>query len=228
MARNSVSEQQVAARLIAAIDETDELNCEQAEAELAALVEAEQAGTDVDNNPEHAALLRHLDRCENCLELYAGLSKDLEAVAGETTALPQTTLTAPSFFGPARQSDSVVLRVLRGLTRRFELTLAPPRLVPAIANLGNGQRAELFSDHLSEIPGNPLVAATLNVGDESMELLVALREATSSSRWQVQLTFGELAYMQTTDDLGIARFKNLPREALQQLNLLWAELPAQA
>lgn len=227
MAHNVINEQQAAARLLAAIDETDELDCEHAEAQIAALVEAEQAGVDVDRNPEFAALLQHLDGCERCMELYAGIAEDIEAVAGETGTLPIATLNPPSFFESARENDSVILRVLQGLTRRFELILTPPRLVPTIANLGSGERVELFADRLPEVQGAPLVAATLNAGEESIGLLVALREATPSSRWEIQLTIGSVTHTQTTDERGIARFSGLPPEALQQLKLLWSELPAQ-
>src|SRR5689334_5993795 len=71
-----------AARLLKALEAQDDLSCEEARTGLSALVEAEAAGVDVDAAPEFAALLRHIDHCEGCTELYAQLAADLEALAG--------------------------------------------------------------------------------------------------------------------------------------------------
>ena len=222
------SGQQVAKRLLEALDTNDELDCEDAEAQIPALVDAELSGEDVDNDPAYAALLRHLDRCEKCMELYVKLAEEMEALTGAVEIPPQVSLTPPSFFLPARQSDSVILRVLRGLTRRFELTLTPPQIAPALPTLSSGQRVELFSDRLPEVPGEPLAVVTLHVAEESADLLVALRETGPPKHWQVQLTIGDVTHSQATDERGIARFSGLPRKDLQQLTLLWSELPAES
>src|SRR5262249_17868841 len=155
----------------------DDLTCEEAQAQLPALVEAERAGVDVDAMREYAALLRHLDRCADCMELYTELAEDLESLVGEAEPRPQAQLKPPAFFTPARQTENVVLRVLRGVQRRFEFTLPAPRLAPQIATLSGGQQKVLFGDTLTEVPGAPFASLSLSGESGSAELLVAVREA---------------------------------------------------
>jgi predicted anti-sigma-YlaC factor YlaD len=218
-----------AARLLQALDATDDLDCEAAEAQIPALVDAERAGEDVDRDPAYATLLHHLDRCESCMESYVQLAEAMEALTGETEMQPQVALTPPSFFQPARQSESVTLRVLRGIVRRFELTLAPPRLAPAIATLSGGQRANLFADRLPEVAGDPLVAVTLEAGSQqSIDVSVAIREAAPGKSWQVQLVAGDTQRTATTDAGGVARFAGLAHTSLQEITLLCSELPVEA
>jgi len=218
---------QPSARLRQALAAPDELDCAAAREQIPALVDAERAGQDVDAAPTFAALLRHLDHCASCLALYAELAEDLDALVGEAETLPPIQPSPPSFFTPVRQREGLVLRVLGGQRRRFELILAPPRLAPAIATLSGGQRASLFQDSLVEVAGAPLVAVTLSVGEGTAELLVAIREATAGARWQVRLAVGDDLRSAVADERGIARFGGLPAP-LPEITLTFAELPAEA
>lgn len=217
------TEEQAAARLLKALEAQDDLSCDEARTRLSALVEAEAAGVDVDAAPEFAALLRHIDHCEGCTELYAQLAADLEALggaAGERLEAPAP----PAFFAPARQSDSVVLRVLGGLRRRFELKLALPRLAPSLPTLGSGKRADLFTDTLAEVSGAPLVAVSLVANAGVADVLVAVREASAQTRWQVQLIAGDRVQTATTDEQGIARFGGLAIATVQDVTVSCVEI----
>ena len=57
-----MNQQDPLVRLQAALDAHDDMTCAAAQAQIAALVEAELAGEDSDTMPEFAALLHHLDR----------------------------------------------------------------------------------------------------------------------------------------------------------------------
>jgi hypothetical protein len=226
MTRESATGQRAAARLLQALDAPDDMNCEQARVQLPAFVEAEYIGQDVDTLPEYAALLQHLDRCPDCIALYTELAEDLEALVGEDDVLPAAHPSPPSFFGPARQSERVVLRVLRGIARRFELSLAAPQLAPAIATLGDGQRATLFSDSVAEVPGAPLVAVSLSGEAASAELVVAISDPAVATRWQVQVIAGDIAHTATTDEHGIARFSGLEVADVPDLIVGFSEIAA--
>lgn len=218
--RKSVTEQQGAERLLQALNEPDELSCAEARELIPALVEAEQAGEDVDANPQFAALLRHLDHCPECPELYAQLAEDLEALTGADAVLPPVPLTAPDFFTPARQSKNIILRLLRGLKRGFELDLAIPSLTPAGALLSGGERASLFSDRLPELAGNPQVIVALESEPDAPKLLVAVREGGALTRWRVQLQIGDQVYTAHTNERGIAQFSGFSIAQLQRADRL--------
>lgn len=215
---------QAAARLLQAIDAPDDLSCDEAQALLPAFVEDERAGVDVDAAPEYAALLQHLDRCAECMELYSTLAEDLEALASEEEPQPLPPLTPPSFFSPVRQSETVVVRILRGITRRFELALAIPKLVSSVATLSGGQRTNLFSDTLTELDGAPLVSISLLAENGVADVIVAVREAAAPTRWQVQLINGDDVRTAATDAQGIARFAGLAAQSLQDVTVSCVEI----
>lgn len=217
---------QQAERLLQALQATDDLTSAHVRDLLPAFVAAEQAGEDVDRDPAYAALLRHLDRCEDCMALYTDLAEDLEALADEEQQLGQAPLTPPSFFTPARQANNAVVRVIKGLKRRFALDLAIPALAPARPTLGDRQRATLFADNLAELPGAPLVSVSISANEGLAELLVAIREASAETRWRVRLVLGDTVRAATTDERGIARFDRLPVEGLEGLTLICSEITA--
>lgn len=224
MTNNPITEQEAAQRLYQALTTVDPLTPEEAQALLPALVEAERAGVDVDGDPTFAALLQHLDHNDESMALYLELSEDLELALDPEVDLPAAP-SPPTFFTtpPARASEKVVLRLLQGLRRRFELTLAMPNLAPRVATLGSGgsndqpRREHLFSSTLDEIAGKPLMVVSLHITANVAELLVAVRDATPTTRWQVNLSLGDRIETAQTDAQGIARFTNLPVSDLQQV-----------
>lgn len=213
------------ARLRMALSDRSELTCEQIQTLLPYLIEAEQARVDVDTVIDNAALLRHLDCCEACMELYGGIIDDLEALAGETGSLPQTKPVPPHFFSVTRQSEHVCLRIIHGFARGFELTLTTPRLAPSIATLSGRTQTPLFGDTLPELPGTPIVAVALSVADETTgNLLVAVREVATQAHWRICITAGETMQTADTDGRGIAQFEGLLLDNIQTLTLSCTEL----
>ncbi len=223
MTNNPITEQEAALRLHQALTAVDPLTPEQAQALLPALVEAEHAGVDVDSDPTFAALLQHLDHNEESMALYLELSEDLELALDPAADLPAAPVPPTFFSTPVRDSGKVVLHLLPGLRRRFELTLAMPNLAPRVATLGSGgsgdqpRREHLFSSTLDEIAGKPLLAVSLHITAGVAELLVAVRDATPTTRWQVNLSLGDRSQTAQTDAQGVARFANLPVSDLQQV-----------
>jgi hypothetical protein len=94
------NDQQAAARLLQAFDKQPEMNCEDIQGLIPGLIEAESAGNDVHANPEFAALLKHLDECSTCSELYESVVGDLDATLGEADVLPEVGPYPGTFFTP--------------------------------------------------------------------------------------------------------------------------------
>jgi len=224
MTRKATTEQQIA-RLQQAIEAAGELTCEQVRTALAAFVAAERDGVDVDADPAYAALLRHLDSCADCNALYAAIAEDLAALVGPTEVFPQVELTPPTFFTTAQQNDSVMLRVIKGRRRRFELDLALPPLAPVIATLGSAWTM-LFSDSLIEVDGAPLVSVAMRASTGLVEMLVTVRDPSAATRWQVQLALDGTTQTVATDARGSAHFGDLVVAGLPELRLSIGELVA--
>lgn len=221
-------ERNAAMRLLQALDQQDELTCEAARDRIPLLVEAELAGEDVDAKPEYATLLQHLDRCTACATLYAELAEATAALVDTSERLPNDQPAMPTFFTPARQSEHVVLRVLQGLVRRFELALPVPTLSPGWSTLAAGEQVTLFTDTLSEIQGAPLVSIELRAQAGSGELRVAVGSTEGTPRWQIQATINGMVHTAITDERGIATIAGLPLVDLQNLMIMCSELPAEA
>jgi hypothetical protein len=224
MTHKTATAAQAATRLLQALDTPDELNCDEAQALLPPFVENERADVDVDAAAEYAPLLRHLDHCASCIELYTTLVEDLEALAGAGEMSPLPPLTPPSFFSPVRQGETVVLRVLRGMTRRFELAMTIPKLAPSIVTLSGGQHASLFNDRLTELDGAPLVSISLLADAGVADVVVAVREPAAPTRWQVRLANGDDIRIATTDAQGIVRFSGLELRSLQDVTVSCVEI----
>lgn len=220
------TERDAARRLLRALDISDEMACAQAEELLPALITAEHSGADVDEDPVFAPLLSHLDHCEHCIELYVQLADELAELAMlAEEAVDHPVPTPPTFFAPAEKPEGVVLRVIRGLIRRFELSLPVPRLAPALAVLGTDEQVPLFNDTLAQVEGSPRLSSVLTVQHSVATLHVTVREKAQTS-WQVQLTVGITTYTAVTDERGVATFRDLPVEQLQNLILRCTELTA--
>ncbi len=225
MSRSRISTEEAAARLAEALGAQDELSHERAEALIPALLDAERAGEDVDRDPAFAALLRHLDRCERCLSLYEQLAEDIEAIVGDAEAPPAAAPAPPQFFlAPVPIADHVLLQVVRGLARRFTLTLDLPRLAPSLATLSGPQRP-LFSDVLRQVEGAPFLALTAGRDAEGLWLQAAVREPGRRTVWRLQLELGDRSLTASTDPRGIARFALPPDAPLGELRLRCEELP---
>lgn len=220
------SEADAAAALRRALNESDDLTCEQAQELLPAFVDAELAGEDVDASPAYAALLRHLDHCADCTDLYATLAEDMQSVLAEGKPALQPDPAPPTIFAPVRQTEHVILRLIRGFTRGFELSLKDPRLTLSQGVLGGGKQIPLFRDNLPEMSGAPAVVVALDTHPESPMVLVAVRESARSTRWRVQLQIGDRSYEALTDEYGIARLGGFSAEQLYeagQLNVICIE-----
>lgn len=227
MARGPNPEREAAERLLHALKPSGALSCELARILIPALVEAEFAGEDVDTSPVFAPVLRAIDHCPDCAELYAQLAADMEALLGDAetaAALEPTPLKPPTFFTPTRASEHIVVRVLQGVARQFDLSLATARLLPAAGTLSGGRQINLFTDHLSEVSGAPLVSVSLQVENDAAALLVAVREAEATTRWEVRTMVADQMHTATTDDHGIARFAPIALAALDALVVRCVEL----
>ena len=210
-----------------ALTEDTTLTCEQADALLPAFVQAEAAGEDVDSDSTYAALLRHLDSCADSAAKYTALVEDLAAVTAPapiTSASPS--IAPPRFFQPkpVRQTDRFTLRVWKGISRAVELLLAPPALAPKLAVLSKGKSETLFSDRVTELPGDPLVVVSLTPQDRNALIQVAVRDAAPDTRWQVQLTIGRQQLEQITNAQGVAQFPDIALADLSQMTVTCAEL----
>lgn len=211
-----------AARLLQSLQPPGDISCDDAQQQLPSFVEAERAGIDVDAMPEYAALRRHLDRCETCIDLYESMVEDLDALAGESERLPPAPVAPPAFSNVARQSEWVRLRVFQGRARGFDLTLAGLRLGPKTAVLGD--QSNLFSDRLPEVAGAPIVVVAWQPTDAAHGTLqVAVRDA-GRARWHVRVAAGETVRAADTDERGVARIEQLPGAGLQEVTLSCTEL----
>src|SRR6185436_9100197 len=118
----------------------------------------------------------------------------------------------------------VLLRIVHGLVRRFELTLSVPRLQPSVAVLSNQTNLTLFVDSLPEVRDTPLVAVSLRVIDEThSNLLVTIRTAEVQTHWRILVATGETIHTADTDGRGIAQFEELSLNNIQKLRLSCTE-----
>lgn len=228
MTRKPLSESEASEVLQRGLEISHELTCEQAQALLPAFIAAERAGVDVDNEPAYAALLRHLDESPECADLYAAMADQLDALEGAAEQLPPVPTTLPRFFEETAQGGTAVLRVLKGLTTRFGLTLSLPRLGPPVSTMGGGDSVTLFSDTLETVERTPELEVTLYPYGEAPELVVSLREQRAVDHWRIQLQLGDAVYTAVTEDQGEARisgFSEADVRAVEQLELLCTEVP---
>lgn len=226
MSKTPLTTAAAAVRLAEALNLSDDLTCAAAEPLIPMLLDAESTGEDVAQTPTYAALLNHLDHCANCLSLYEQLAEDYAAVMGASEVLPSVAPTPPVFFAtPIPKGDHVLLHLVRGLVRRFTLTFDLPRLAPALATLGGSQR-RLFSDHLGEVAGTPLLSLTVGQDAAGMWLQVVVHESGQPITWRLHLELGAQTLTATTDARGVARFILPPDVPLGEVRLHCEELPA--
>lgn len=216
---------QAAAELLRALEAPDTMACADARALLPDLAEAEAAGADADGMPRFAALLRHLDRCAECMASYVQLAEDLAGELADAAPAPLPMPAAPRFFAPARQSAGVTLQLLGGLRRAFQLDLRVA--LPQPGTLSGGQQISLFADTLAELGGAPLVSVALTpaTADTPATLLVAVRDIDAATRWEVQASVASTVRTAITDERGIAQIDALPLADAALLELACRELP---
>lgn len=218
--RKPVTEQEALAKLYQALNTPDDLSHAEAHKLLPALIEAEQAGQDVDTDPRFAVLLRHLENCSECLDLYERLSEDVEALIGAAEVLPPPPQAAPDFFKTVLSNESFVLRIFEGLKRMFTLDLARPSLASVSGVLSGGQRETLLSYQITDLPGSPHVVVALERAAQGLKLLVAVRESKATRRWKVQLQVDEHTYTAETNERGIAQFSEVSAAQIKQADRL--------
>lgn len=210
-----------AARLLKALEQRSDLTCEQAQALLPALVEAELSGADADDLPQFAALLRHLDTCEaDCVALYADLSAKMSAVLEEREgiAAAEAPVSAARPLQKVREVGQVALSLLRDVANGFRLELPLPRLASA-GTLGTLDTERVFDETLTELDAQPQVMVVLGSSAAQRDLLVTVQAPDGPEHWQVDLTLGELSHSATTGAGGLARFTGLPLAEDQRLVL---------
>lgn len=102
--KQPVTDQQAATSLLHALDAQPTVNCDDVLMLLPELIEAERAGEDVQANAEFATLLKHLDECADCSEMYGAIAGDLDATLGEEDVLPEVAQYPKGFFTPQPKS----------------------------------------------------------------------------------------------------------------------------
>lgn len=207
-----------AERLLKALEQHSDLTCAQAQVLLPALVEAEFSGADADALPHFRLLLGHLDTCEaGCVALYADLSEKLAALANPP-AEPAPAPRPAGLLDRVRQSERVVLSVLRQVPGWFqlELRLQLPAYQPVLSTHGS---ALVFGDTLAEVEREPEVAVSLVGEAEPYTLIAVVQTPDEPTRWEVQLTAGATVRSTATDPAGVARFEGLAGADLQQPTL---------
>jgi len=214
-----------AKHLLKVLEQQSSLTCEEARAQLPALVEAELSGVDADTIPEFSALLRHLDTCQDCVALYSALSEELATVTDLAgSPVPgdiEEQLRPASVLVTVRESADVALSKLRGVANwfRLQLTLPAPPLPSALSSAEG-----LFGDTVTEVDAQPVVSVSLSGAGELRDVLV-VAQADAPVRWRVHLTIGGMTRSATIDANGLARFEALPRADLQRLTLTFEPLP---
>ncbi len=216
---------EAARRLQAALTVADTLSCAEAEELLPALLEADHAGEDPEQNPGLRALLTHLDHCAACLDLYEQILNAEEAVVGAQERLSDyVPAYIPTFFSqPIPKGEYVLLQVLKGIQRRFELSFALPRLMPSIPTM-SGQQRTLYADTLAEVAGSPFLALQLTREPSGPQLQLALRDPGQAQQWRIELQLGEQTLTQITDARGMVRFALPADSALTAIKILCEEL----
>ena len=208
-----------AERLLKALEQQPDLTCEEAQAQLSELVEAELAGVNVDLLPRFAALLRHLDTCEaDCLGLYADLSEKMAELAGlalKPVAAPRSA--EMPIFEKVRESVFATVLMLRDVASQFRMKLAPPLSVSPVPVYSTNTL--LFDGDLNEVGYLPRVTVSLTSGGEQSDLLVTVLTLDAPTRWEVRLTSGAVSRTAVTDETGMARFEAIPHVDLQNLTL---------
>jgi hypothetical protein len=192
----STNDRAGAARLHAALGQPDTLSCAEAEAAIALLVEAEAMGQDVDDDPVFVPILRHLDRCADCLALYEAVSEDYAATLAAQRA-PRIATVQP--FAATRPA---------GGARRFEFTLPPPVRRP------HAMIREASSSYGA--PTQPDVEATR--GDDGTSVRVVVRHGTRGTRWIVNVSAGDVHMQAQTDADGVAVFDGVPAAGAVQVS----------
>jgi len=224
MSEPQISPATAASRLAQALSAQNNLSHDEAAALIPALIDAEFAGEDVEQQPNFVPLLCHLDQCEQCLKLYEQLADDLSAVIGEAETLPAARGARPIHFSaPTRLGEHLLLQVAESLVRRFSILFELPRLVPTLATLSGNQRS-LYTDRLGEVAGAPLLAVAVGLEGDAMWLQVALRDVGQQTVWRLQLEIGDQTLTALTDSRGIARFTLPPDTAFSRVRLFCEEL----
>jgi hypothetical protein len=137
---------------------------------------------------------------------------------------PELSTSSESPYHTTRQEGALRLAVSTGPQRGFLLSVPIPQ-TPALAVL-SGQES-LFSDHLPEVAHIPMVSVTLREENQRLTLLVGVSEAAARGRWQVDLLVDDQVFASgRTDESGIARLPDLPRDLVQrqQMTLRCVEL----
>lgn len=185
-------------RLAQALGTSSPLSHAQAQAVIPALIAAEQADEQVDDDPRFVPLLEHLASCESCLSLYETASEEAEHMADYATTLPPVAASAPRFFEPVRVADNAVVRVLKGVHRQIGMALSVPQVAPVSAGEGI---LVLFADEVAEAGAGVQVDVRLEPSVPQVQ--VQLRDPAADT-WTARLQVDNRSYEATLDQNGHA------------------------
>jgi hypothetical protein len=217
MTSNAETNRKLAARLLRALERSDELSHEQAQTLLPSLIGAQLAGEDVEAEPAYASLLRHLDQCDVCSLAYEDLAEELEALISDDASLLLMQPTSSEMLDQTLQTETALVRIFKGIKSRFEIDLKIPQFSAALQTLGSVE--QLFAGQLPGVPGTPFVAVAITIEQGKAELAIAIRQLDGAARWQIQLMRGDDMQTMLTDEAGIARFADLDVENLTDVRL---------
>jgi hypothetical protein len=224
MMSDPISAQQAAARLRDSLDADEPMTPEEVQALLPELIAAEQSGEHVDADERFAPLLRHLDANPESMAQYVRLSEDVTGdvttILDEQEALPEATANPPFFFKAEPAPGTVIVSLLQGIYRGFEMLINLPDLQPALQSRSGvrseeGKTVQLFSDRVRAMTDTPQIDVMLHLFAGPAELVVTVGE-TPVKRWQIDLSLDDRIYTARTDRHGVAHLFDLSVDELQE------------
>lgn len=198
------------------------LHCADVEELLIALVHAEAAGEDVEQQPQFQPAFEHLATCPECLALYEELAHDVTLLTtGE--AAPQPASQPPIFFTPSivRQTKALRLQAWKERPQRVQIQIPSPWMMakgPLVAG-----RTPLFTEQIVELEDQPQITGRAILDAEQVHFQIAVSPAAAGRRWRVSINVGGLTIDQLTDDAGVAEFGPIQRVQLTQVIITCTE-----
>ena len=199
--------------------------CVDLEELIIALVHAEAAGEDVEQQPRFQAALEHLATCPDCLALYEALGQDVMLLT-QGAAAPPPAAKPPTFFTPSivRQTKTLRLQAWSERPQQVQIQIPSPWMMTKGPQAD--ERAPLFTEQVAELAGQPQITGRAVLDDAQVRFQIAVFPADASHRWRVSIDTGVLRIEQTTDDAGVAELGPIQKEQLTQVIITCTEADA--